>query len=136
MKRPYSCDFCTILALIASNDWPLHQMNVKNAFLHRDIKEYLYEATPKIVSLSDFTCISFVALFMISNKFRGPGLINFAPLYYNFLSNKTSMILHCTFKNQTQVLLLFWFMLIILSLLVPILLYLASSRDSSQSPFI
>ena len=28
----------TIIALVASNDWPLHQMDVRNAFLNRDLK--------------------------------------------------------------------------------------------------
>ena len=36
----------TILALAASNDWPLHQMDVKNAFLHGDLKERIYMKPP------------------------------------------------------------------------------------------
>jgi hypothetical protein len=36
----------TILALAASNDWPLHQMNVKNAFLHGNLKECIYMKPP------------------------------------------------------------------------------------------
>ena len=35
-----------ILALAASNDWPLHQMDVKNAFLHGDLKECIYMKPP------------------------------------------------------------------------------------------
>ncbi|RVX22750.1 Retrovirus-related Pol polyprotein from transposon TNT 1-94 [Vitis vinifera] len=35
-----------ILALIASNDWPLHKMDVKNAFLHGDLKECIYMKPP------------------------------------------------------------------------------------------
>ncbi|RVW79103.1 Retrovirus-related Pol polyprotein from transposon RE1 [Vitis vinifera] len=33
-------------------------------------------------------CVSFVALFMVSNRLRGPGLRNSAPLYYNFHSGR------------------------------------------------
>ncbi|RDX83513.1 hypothetical protein CR513_35559, partial [Mucuna pruriens] len=33
---------CTILALAASQYWPLHQIDVKNAFLHSDLKEEVY----------------------------------------------------------------------------------------------
>ncbi|RDX85395.1 putative mitochondrial protein, partial [Mucuna pruriens] len=32
----------TILALAASQSWPLHLMNVKNTFLHSDLKEEVY----------------------------------------------------------------------------------------------
>ncbi|RVX16767.1 Retrovirus-related Pol polyprotein from transposon RE1 [Vitis vinifera] len=37
----------TILALAASSDWPLHQMDVKNAFLHGDLKECIYMKPPR-----------------------------------------------------------------------------------------
>ena len=37
---------CTILALTASNDWPLHQMDVKNVFLHGGLKECIYMKPP------------------------------------------------------------------------------------------
>ncbi|RVW12494.1 Retrovirus-related Pol polyprotein from transposon TNT 1-94 [Vitis vinifera] len=36
----------TILALAASSDWPLHQMDVKNVFLHGDLKECIYMKPP------------------------------------------------------------------------------------------
>ena len=36
----------TILALTVSNDWPLHQIDVKNYFLHGDIKECIYMKPP------------------------------------------------------------------------------------------
>ena len=37
----------TILALAASSDWPLHQMDVKNVFLHGDLKECIYMKSPR-----------------------------------------------------------------------------------------
>jgi len=33
-----------IIAITASQGWPLHQMDVKNAFLHGDLKEDIYMA--------------------------------------------------------------------------------------------
>jgi hypothetical protein len=36
----------TILSIAASQGWPLHQMDVKNAFLHGDLKEQIYMSPP------------------------------------------------------------------------------------------
>ncbi|RDX84635.1 hypothetical protein CR513_34284, partial [Mucuna pruriens] len=33
---------CILLALAVSQSWPLHQMNVKDAFFHGDLKEEVY----------------------------------------------------------------------------------------------
>lgn len=35
-----------LLSLAANLDWPLHQFNVKNAFLHGDLKEKVYMDIP------------------------------------------------------------------------------------------
>ncbi|RDX82532.1 hypothetical protein CR513_36657, partial [Mucuna pruriens] len=37
---------CSLLTLAASQSWPLHQMDVKNAFLHSDLKEEVYIKLP------------------------------------------------------------------------------------------
>jgi hypothetical protein len=36
----------TIIAIAASQGWPLHQMDVKNAFLHGDLKKDIYMTPP------------------------------------------------------------------------------------------
>ncbi len=35
-----------IISLVANLDWPLHQLDVKNAFLHGDLNETVYMAQP------------------------------------------------------------------------------------------
>ncbi|XP_068653944.1 secreted RxLR effector protein 161-like [Aristolochia californica] len=40
----------TILAIAASQSWPLHQMDVKNAFLHSDLQEDVYIKLPSGLS--------------------------------------------------------------------------------------
>lgn len=49
----------TIIAIAASQGWPLHQMDVKNAFLHGDLKEDIYMAPPPgFFSSSTQLCVS------------------------------------------------------------------------------
>jgi hypothetical protein len=36
----------TVISIAASQGWPLHQMDVKNAFLHGDLKEDIYMTPP------------------------------------------------------------------------------------------
>jgi hypothetical protein len=37
---------CLVLALVASHKWEVHQMDVKSAFLHGDLKEEIYMEQP------------------------------------------------------------------------------------------
>jgi len=42
----------TILAIAASQSWQLHQMDVKNAFLHGDLREAIYMKLPSGMTTS------------------------------------------------------------------------------------
>ena len=42
----------TILAITASHSWQLHQMDVKNAFLHGDLQEEIYMKLPSAMTTS------------------------------------------------------------------------------------
>lgn len=42
----------TILAIAASQSWQLHQMDVKNAFLHGDLQEEIYMKLPSGMTTS------------------------------------------------------------------------------------
>jgi len=37
---------CTILAMAAQKDWDIHQVNIKSAYLHTEIKEDIYMRAP------------------------------------------------------------------------------------------
>jgi hypothetical protein len=48
----------TVISIAASQGWPLHQMDIKNAFLHGDLKEDIYMTPPPglFSSLSSAVC--------------------------------------------------------------------------------
>nr|GEX64146.1 ribonuclease H-like domain-containing protein [Tanacetum cinerariifolium] len=64
----------TVMSLATSQHWPIHQLDVKNAFLHRDLSETVYMHQPsgfQGYAHLDYVCYS--GLFMGSSKPFGLG---------------------------------------------------------------
>ena len=56
-----------LISLVVSHSWPLHQLDVKNAFLHGDLQETIYMDPPPGFGLRGSILgksIAFVSLFM------------------------------------------------------------------------
>ena len=59
-----------LLSLAANLDWPLHQLDVKNAFLHGDLEEEIYMDIPPgytVTSGKETTCRLQRALYGLNN---------------------------------------------------------------------
>jgi hypothetical protein len=65
-----------IISLAANLDWPLHQLNVKNAFLHGDLTETVYMAQPPGFESKGDVCVISRNLSMASNNLHVLGLTN------------------------------------------------------------
>lgn len=65
-----------IFTLAALQGWKLRQLNVKNAFLHGDLKEEVYMRQPQgfehHIHLSQVMCVDFTNPFTVSNKLLEP----------------------------------------------------------------
>ena len=82
----------SLLAIAVVHQWPLSQMNVKNAFLNIDIiKKSIYMHLQVIQNvLTRFAF--FVTLFMVLNKLLEPGLPSLAVLCISLASHPVPMI--------------------------------------------
>ena len=130
-KQEYGVDYEETFALVAkmttvrmvfsiatSHGWPLHQMDVKNAFLHDDLKEDIYMVLPPGLSSpsSSDVCKLKRSLYELKQAPRH-GLINSDQPCFAFLLSRANMTHFCFSAKQLLVLLFSWFMLMILSLL-------------------
>ena len=84
----------SLLAIAVVHQWPLSQMNVKNAFLNIDIiKKSIYMHLQVIQNV--LTRFAFFAtLFMVLNKLLEPGLPSLAVLCISLASHPVPMIQH------------------------------------------
>jgi hypothetical protein len=94
----------TILAIVASQSWQLHQMDVKNAFLHDDLHEEIYMKLPSgmITSSPHHVCKLRRSLYGLK---QAPelGLRSFAIQFFHLVLHKVSMILLSSSTHLCQV---------------------------------
>lgn len=66
----------TVLSLVISSDWPIHQLDVKNAFLHGTISEMFTVNSPLalLIWLVQILCASLTKLSIVSNRLHGLGI--------------------------------------------------------------
>lgn len=111
------------LVSVYTHRWSIHQLNVKNAFLH----DYLYEDV-FMVAPRDFWILSspimfanYTKHFMASNKLHVLGSSDSAPLLFNRALFGILPIPHCSLFIMVQPILFYYFILMILCSLVMIL---------------
>lgn len=63
------------LALAATKAWPIHQIDVNNAYLHGTIDEDLYMHPPRVMKKQDLDKFaSLPSLYVAENKLAGNGI--------------------------------------------------------------
>ena len=94
----------TILAIAASQSWRLHQMDVKNAFLHGDLQEEIYIKLPSSMTTSSphDVCKLKRSLYMLKQAPR-TWLRSFAVHFFPSVLHKVNMILLSSFTHLCRV---------------------------------
>jgi hypothetical protein len=106
----------TVLSIAVSSSWPIHQLDVKNAFLHGSLVNNLLASNiPPIQIMFHF----FKNLLMVLNKHHVPGSNAFLLMLKPSVLPLPVLILHSSPFITTPTLLTFFYMLMILSSQLP-----------------
>ncbi|KAJ9551722.1 hypothetical protein OSB04_015767 [Centaurea solstitialis] len=128
----------TVLSISISRNWPIHQLDVKNAFLHGDLTETVYMRQPPgyvNVSFPDHVCRLRKALYGLKQAPRA-WYHRFAVYLSSlgFLSSKTDTSLFTYHRGSDTIYLLLYVDDIILTASSPTLISMVISKLSSEFP--
>ncbi|KAJ9555155.1 LOW QUALITY PROTEIN: hypothetical protein OSB04_009769 [Centaurea solstitialis] len=128
----------TVLSISISRNWPIHQFDVKNAFLHGDLTETVYMRQPPGYvnnSFPDHVCRLRKALYGLKQAPRA-WYHRFAVYVSSlgFLSSKTDTSLFTYHRDSDTIYLLLYVDDIILSASSPTLISMVISKLSSEFP--
>ncbi|KAJ9540986.1 LOW QUALITY PROTEIN: hypothetical protein OSB04_027492 [Centaurea solstitialis] len=128
----------TVLSISISRNWPIHQLDVKNAFLHGDLTETVYMRQPPGYvnnSFPDHVCRLRKALYGLKQAPRA-WYHRFAVYLYSlgFLSSKTDTSLFTYHRGSDTIYLLLYVDDIILTASSPTLISMVISKLSSEFP--
>ncbi|KAJ9560758.1 LOW QUALITY PROTEIN: hypothetical protein OSB04_005918, partial [Centaurea solstitialis] len=128
----------TVLSISISRNWPIHQLDVKNAFLHGDLTETVYMRQPPGYvnsSFPDHVCRLRKALYGLKQAPRA-WYHRFAVYLFSlgFLSSKTDTSLFTYHRGSDTIYLLLYVDDIILTASSPTLISMVISKLSSEFP--
>ncbi|KAJ9557675.1 hypothetical protein OSB04_012289 [Centaurea solstitialis] len=128
----------TVLSIFISRNWPIHQLDVKNAFLHGDLTETVYMRQPPGYvnrSFPDHVCRLRKALYGLKQAPRA-WYHRFAVYLSSlgFLSSKTDTSLFTYHRGSDTIYLLLYVDDIILTASSPTLISMVISKLSSEFP--
>ncbi|KAJ9537125.1 hypothetical protein OSB04_029858 [Centaurea solstitialis] len=128
----------TVLSISISRNWPIHQLDVKNAFLHGDLTETVYMRQPPGYvnsSFPDHVCRLRKALYGLKQAPRA-WYHRFAVYISSlgFLSSKTDTSLFTYHRGSDTIYLLLYVDDIILTASSPTLISMVISKLSSEFP--
>ena len=115
---------CIVLSITLSKFWPIHQLDVKNAFLHSYLNETVYMHQP--LGFHDPVhpdyVVSFENVYMVLNMILGHGVNDFQILWPPLVSVIVFLIILYLFIVMAPTLLIFfcmWMILFLLRFLIP-----------------